>query len=333
MIVAGAQPRITILRALSQDPEAFISGESLAEKLGVSRVTVWKYFEQLREEGFEFEAARNRGYRLAKSPVAAHQDWICALLKESTGRDVSLEVFSEIDSTNSEAERWLSNGGDTPHFVIAKRQTHGRGRQGNVWESQDDGNLYLSAAFRPELLPSQMQLFTLWAGLHVAQALRSFEPRLQVKWPNDLWIQGKKCAGMLTEARIDSDRIRDLIFGLGLNINEAPKNFEEEKACLFESGSETPVSIVAATVIAAILRAFESVSYEGTARKLVELWPSYDALADAEVVMQAGSTEIRGIAKGVREDGALQIDLPEGRIHSVHSGEVNKVRPKERRGG
>ncbi|MEM9026614.1 MAG: biotin--[acetyl-CoA-carboxylase] ligase [Verrucomicrobiota bacterium] len=322
-------PRITILRELGKDPDAYVSGGLLSEILGVSRVTVWKYFEQLREEGFEFEAARKRGYRIIKAPLDAHEDWLKALMIESDYGDLSVNVFESIDSTNSEAERWLSTGGQTPHFIIARRQTAGRGRQGRVWHSRTSGNLYLSAVFRPELLPSQMQLFTLWTGLHVARALRHFDERIQVKWPNDLWLEGKKCAGMLTEARIDADRTRDLVFGLGLNINFAPNDQDLETAKLANPAHDpVSVTLVATRVIPAILEAYHTIREDRTSECLIALWPAYDLLMGREVEMQERGRSISGIARGIREDGALRLELSSGETRYLHSGEVRQVRPQ-----
>ncbi|MGB0371026.1 MAG: biotin--[acetyl-CoA-carboxylase] ligase [Opitutales bacterium] len=321
-------PRVRILRELGKDPGAYVSGGLLSEMLGVSRVTVWKYFEQLREDGFEFEAARKRGYRILKTPVNSHEDWLRALILDAGLNDVSASVFENLDSTNSEAERWLSKGGRTPHFIVARSQSAGRGRQGREWKSETEGNLYLSAVFRPDLLPSQMQLFTLWAGLHVARALRTFDERIQIKWPNDLWIEGSKCAGMLTEARIDADRTRDLIFGLGLNINFAPTADGVQSAKLVgEEASLLPVTRIAARVIAAIMEAYDSLREKSASKCLAALWPAYDLLLGKEVEMTEGNRRVQGVGRGIREDGALRLELPDGEMRYIHSGEVRHVRP------
>lgn len=322
-------PRILILRELCARPDAFVSGGRLADMLGVSRVTVWKYFEQFREEGFEFEAARKRGYRVVKKPVAAHEDWLRSLLLGPDFAGVTAQVLESVDSTNSEAERWLSEGGNTPHFILAHNQTSGRGRQGRNWHSDAGGNLYMSAVFRPNLLPSQLQLFTLWVGVHIARALnREFQQEIQIKWPNDLWIDGRKCAGMLTEARIDADRTRDLVFGLGLNVNQLPEASEIEAAKLVAAdGEPIHVTEVAAVVIRAILEAYHTVGDRKTAERLVAMWPAYDALSGCELGMHEGTQLLNGIGRGIRKDGALSLELPDGRLRHVHTGEVRHVRP------
>src|SRR5690606_18217155 len=124
------------------------------------------------------------------------------------------------DSTNDEAARQLAAGRTAPFVILARKQTRGRGRLGRAWHSEANGNLYASFAFRPRVPPGRMAVFTLWMGVSICELIANFT-HLQpgIKWPNDILFDGRKAGGMLTEARIDSDQIRDLIFGLGLNVN------------------------------------------------------------------------------------------------------------------
>jgi BirA family biotin operon repressor/biotin-[acetyl-CoA-carboxylase] ligase len=134
-----------------------------------------------------------------------------------------------LDSTNSESERQLAHGEEAPFVVIAQSQTAGRGRLGRKWHSSDKGNIYLSLALRPFILPERLKPFTLWMGLALCRAIEGYlKIKLGLKWPNDILSpDGKKIAGILTEARLDVDTVRDLIFGLGLNISPQ-KEFPQE---------------------------------------------------------------------------------------------------------
>ena len=216
---AMISPELVILRELLEHEPAFVSGNLLAGKLGMSRVGVWMHMGKLREQGFELEAVRSRGYRLVRWPASLNPLLVQAHLKPPT-RQPDILCLPEVDSTNDEAERQLASGRATPFVVLARRQTLGRGRFGRVWHSEDNGNLYASFVFRPHLEPGRMQTFTLWMGANLCELVANF-CRLQpgIKWPNDLYFEGRKLGGMLTEARIDSDQIRDLVFGLGLNVN------------------------------------------------------------------------------------------------------------------
>ena len=207
-------PENLILRELLAREPGWVSGASLAEKLGVSRVAVWNHMEKLRAQGFEFEAKRARGYRLAARPPALHAALIELQLKLHP-RGFTLLVLDEVDSTNDEAARQLAAGRSAPFAILARRQTRGRGRFGRAWHSEENGNLYASFAFRPRVPPDRMQTFTLWMGVNICQLIANFsllEPGL--KWPNDIVFDGRKAGGMLTEARVDADQIRDLVLGL-----------------------------------------------------------------------------------------------------------------------
>ncbi len=212
-------PENLILSELLADKAGWVSGAALAERLGVSRVSVWQHMKKLRAQGFVFEAQRARGYRLAAPPPGLHAGLIELQLKVRP-RGFSLLVLDEIDSTNDEAARQLGAGRPAPFAVLARRQTRGRGRFGRAWHSGDSGNLYASFAFRPRVAPDRMQTFTLWMGVNLCELVANFTGLTPgLKWPNDIVFDGRKAGGMLTEARVDADQIRDLVFGLGLNVN------------------------------------------------------------------------------------------------------------------
>src|SRR5215212_7401750 len=138
---------VILRELLARDPE-WVSGSSLAAKLGVSRVAVWQHMEKLRAAGFTFEAQRAHGYRIASRPGTIYAPLIETLLK-SRPRHFSLVVLDEVDSTNDEAARELAAGRTVPFAVLARRQTRGRGRLGRSWHSDSPRNLYASFAFRP----------------------------------------------------------------------------------------------------------------------------------------------------------------------------------------
>ena len=150
-MAAPASPPSTeliILRELLSREPGFMSGAALATKLGLSRVAVWQHMEKLRAQGFAFEAARARGYRITQRPAALHLAFILAHLK-GRARDFSLTLLDEVDSTNDEAARQLAAGRPAPFVILARRQTRGRGRLGRAWHSEANGNLYGSLPSAP----------------------------------------------------------------------------------------------------------------------------------------------------------------------------------------
>src|SRR5690606_32273612 len=151
-----------------------------------SRVAVWQHMEKLRAAGYEFEAQRSRGYRIAARPRTLHPLSIETQLKVRP-HHFTLVVHEEIDSTNDEAARQLAAGRETPFAVLARRQKQGRGRFGRTWHSESTGNLYASFAFRPRVAAEGMQTFTLWMGLTVCELLVNFaQVAPGIKWPNGI---------------------------------------------------------------------------------------------------------------------------------------------------
>lgn len=320
-------PEIVILRELLDCESGFVSGTTLAGQLGMSRVAVWGHMKKLREQGFVFEAVRNRGYRLAQAPDRLNAPLIEAYLKPRA-KPPGILCFEEIDSTNSEAERQLAAGRATPFVILARKQTEGRGRFGRAWHSADNGNLYSSFVFRPQLDPARMQTFTLWMGLNVCELIANFcHLAPGIKWPNDILFAGKKAGGMLTEARIDSDQIRDLVFGLGLNVNSAPAAWPRELARHATSLAELtgrPVELnrFTAALIGRVLVAYGRFVDGDYLENFTALWNHYDVLRGQPVALTQGAKRYTGAAAGIDEEGSLLITQDTGRPVRFRAGEV-----------
>ena len=284
--------------------------------------------EKLRTQGFAFEAARARGYRIKQRPSALHLAFILAHLK-GRARDVSITLLDEVDSTNDEAARQLAAGRPTPFVILARQQTRGRGRLGRVWHSEANGNLYSSFAFRPTLAPAEMTTFTLWMGVNVCELIANFcQVAPGIKWPNDILFEGRKAGGMLTEARIDADQIRDLVFGLGLNLNSPAGGWPADLTRHATSLSEQmPTALDAnrftAALIGRVLLAYTQF-VDGDYRKtFADLWNRHDVLRGRPVtILQAGKRHT-GSAAGVDDAGSLLVRATGGgRPLRFHAGEV-----------
>ena len=331
----------TLLTALLDAGDSgFVSGEELARRLGVSRVSVWARLQKLQAEGLECEAVRGRGYRLRAEPAALHPAVLAAYvrLKHRAKNPPGVEVvfFPEIDSTNLEAERRLAAGAKAPFVVFAARQTAGRGRLGRVWHSAETGGLYLSFAFRPQLPPARMPKFTLWMALRLCRMLNeTYRLPVGVKWPNDLVHEGRKLAGLLTEARMDADLMRELICGLGLNVNGDPAKWTGGARGAgsaaarvagtlqqLNHGKPLPINAVAADVVLTGTRAYaDFVAGRGEA-EFDEWWSRYDTLRGREIVVTLPTGEVKGRAAGLDPSGALRLALPNGSTRLIQSGDV-----------
>jgi len=318
---------LVILRELIAHAPEYVSGVVLATKLGISRVAVWQHMEKLRAVGFEFEAARARGYRVSKMPVGLHAGLIEVFLR-SRQRNFSLTLLDEVDSTNDEAARQLADGREAPFVVLARQQTRGRGRFGRVWHSGDHNNLYASFAFRPNITLQRMPTFTLWMVVNICELITNFcSVRAGLKWPNDIVFNGRKAGGMLTEARIDSDHMRDLVFGLGLNVNPPTKALPADladRATSLAEQTNQPLDLnrFAAALIGRVFLAYSQFIEGDHLKTFANSWNHYDVLRGRSIVVLNGEQRIAGTASGIDNTGSLIVRDANGRSQRFSAGEV-----------
>lgn len=325
------QTEVTILRVLLASDNGYVSGNKLAKQLGLSRVAVWMQLQKLTKQGFTFEAARSRGYRLVQFPPQLHHALIQAHLA-GRAKTPNLITLERVDSTNTEAERHLAAGSRMPLVILAREQTQGRGRRGRIWHSPPAGNLYSTFVFRPKLEPARLQDFTLWMGLNVCELIANFcsiEPGL--KWPNDVLFKGRKVGGMLTEARIDAEEVHDLVFGLGLNLNgraaDLPKDLQKSATSLAEAaGAPLDVNRFAAALIGRVLTACNRFVEDDYRDKFAELWQRFDVLRGQPVTVTQGDRTIAGTATGIDAEGSLIVRTTAGRSERFRAGEVTLSR-------
>lgn len=322
-----SHPELIILREMLGPGDDYVSGTILARKLRMSRVAVWMHLQKLREQGFDIEAQRSRGYRLRGQPRDLHPRLVQAHLPPGR-RNSEIVYLPEVDSTNDEAERELASGRPAPFVVLTRRQKVGRGRFGRSWHSEDNGNLYASFAFRPHVPPGRMQTFTLWMGVNLCDLVARFcriEPG--IKWPNDLYFEGRKFGGMLTEARVDADEIRDLVFGLGLNINSPantlPAGLSARATTLSAcAGRVLDFNRLTAAIIVRAFAAYDLFVGGGYRDTFADLWNHFDILRGRPVTLIEGRRQVTGVAGGIDDEGSLLIRGESGPPRRFHAGEV-----------
>lgn len=306
----------------------FISGGALAKRFDISRVSIWSHLGKLRKSGFEFDAVQNRGYALSSVPDILQVNLLKAYLKRS-GCEMPLFFYNVVDSTNTEAERQMAAGIEVPFAVVAKEMTAGRGRLGRPWQSDNPGSLYLTFGFRPRLAPQAMQCFSLWMGVDFCRFIKNYTGLdVSIKWPNDIVIQGKKIAGMLAEARINADYTRDMIFGVGINVNGPLSRFPKElqgKATTLEveSGQFFPLNHFAASFIKCGHDAYQAFVKTPNPVDLFDLWDEYDFLRGKKITAKTYSDSFTGTASGIDENGHLLLDLGGGSIKKLSAADVS----------
>ena len=198
-----------------------VSGSKIADEIGSSRSEVWRLVEQLRTLGVEIAGHPATGYRLKAVPDLLLPDMLSPLLK---GTIFSREIhhYFKIGSTNSEAMERASAAAPEGSIFVAEEQTAGRGRGAHQWDSAPSAGIYCSVVLRPALPPSEALILSLAAGLAVRAAVQQIDSRVSpdLKWPNDLLIDGKKFCGILTEMNAEATRVRHVVVGIGINVNQ-----------------------------------------------------------------------------------------------------------------
>lgn len=316
-----------ILKML-KEADDHISGQQLCEQFQVSRTAVWKVINQLKEEGYQVEAVRNKGYRIIESPDVLTREELAVQIGDAT-RWAGQEIvcFTETDSTNVRARKLGENGAAHGTLVVAEQQTAGRGRRGRGWESPAGSSIYMSLLLRPEFLPNKAPMLTIVMAYSVATALRE-QTGLDflIKWPNDIVLNGKKVVGILTEMSTEIEYINHVVIGVGINVNT--EAFPEEICATATSiRRESGKTWRRAELIAAILRQFE-VQYERFVKEedLAYLREAYDAIlvnCNREVRILGEKDGYRAVALGIDDQGELLVRKEDGTVTSVYAGEVS----------
>ncbi|MCI8296212.1 MAG: biotin--[acetyl-CoA-carboxylase] ligase [Lachnospiraceae bacterium] len=312
---------LTILKERS----GFVSGQALCGQLGVSRTAVWKVIRQLEEEGYVIEAVRNKGYRLVEAADVMTEAEIGSLIRtERMGK--RLVYLPQTDSTNIQARRLGQEGYPDGTLVVAETQTAGKGRRGRSWSSPAGSSIYMSLLLRPDIPPYSASMITLVAGMAVSQAVREMTGLpAQIKWPNDVVVDGRKICGILTEMSTEMESIHYIVTGIGINVNQ--HDFPEEiMATATSLRIEAARKISRSALIACTMERFEA-CYDRflDTEDLSLLKDGYQAMLanlDREVQVLDPAGAYKGICRGIDETGRLLVDTQEG-MKAVLSGEVS----------
>jgi BirA family biotin operon repressor/biotin-[acetyl-CoA-carboxylase] ligase len=306
--------------------EAAVSGQELCDRLGVSRTAIWKNMNQLKEAGYEIEATTNKGYVLKHCP-----DSVAAWEVGSRLMDFPFlaEVYGydSIESTNKTAKELAENGHETPFLVLCEEQTGGRGRRGRSWVSPRNTGIFMTYCLQPDITPAKASVLTLVAGLAVSEAIDEVTGlESQIKWPNDVVIDGKKVCGILTEMSAEPDQISHIEVGIGINVNM--ESFPEEIAKTATSLKiQSGQTVSRASLVEQITRCFAkyySLFIETQdMSSMLDIYTKRLVNKDNVVLIEQGKTKFRGIARGINEDGELLVELEDKTMRTVMSGEVS----------
>ena len=318
-----------LLTLLAENATIVISGARIAKEVGVSRSMVWQWVERLRELGVKVKSQAGVGYFLEHVPDILTPDMLRQRLKGSLfGKRIF--HFFKTDSTNRVALELGHAGEPEGAVVLAEEQTAGRGRAGRAWHSQRAAGIYVTLLLRPKLAPVQAPLLTMMAGLSAHSAVQALTGLdVDLKWPNDLLIRGKKVGGILTEMHAEPNQVRFVIVGIGLNANQ--DKFPVEIASIATSLlAETGKSQSRMELLVRLLREFEG-DYNRFLRdgvgSVVARFESISSYARGKRVrVTNGSESYVGTTAGLGPEGLLQVEREDGRVMAVISGDVTEAR-------
>jgi BirA family biotin operon repressor/biotin-[acetyl-CoA-carboxylase] ligase len=315
-----------ILSALRGSPSG-VSGGELARKLGVSRAAVWAHIDVLRSIGYDIEAGPHLGYRLLSVPDVLHADDMYSRLGRTRVIGREIQVFEETTSTNDVMARLARGGVKEGVVVFAESQSKGRGRMGRRWISPARKGLWFSVLLRPAIQPQAATQLTIAAATALARAITlqaGIVP--EIKWPNDLLIRGKKIAGILTEMSAEVDHLKEVILGIGIDVNleshEFPAALRKIATSIrIETGQMVDRAGLAVSVLRELDRDYERIK-RGEFDVVAEQWQQHCTTIGSQVSIRVGDRVVRGRAESLDADGALLLRGQHGHLERITGGDV-----------
>ena len=313
------------------------SGAELGQQFGISRAAIWKKIQKLEQTyGLTVFAVKGKGYRLQQPLNLLDKEIVKAHLSEITRKQLNqFEIFIDIDSTNHYLNTKSLEAAPSAYVVMAEQQSNGQGRRGRTWVSPFACNLYLSLLWRFPFGPAQLGCLSLFIAVAIIRVLNKIGVSdAGVKWPNDIYWQNKKLAGILLEMRGEATGPSAVVIGIGLNLNQSIKMNKTDVTKAINQpwvdletiiGEKIDRNYFSALVITSLFDVLNAVPEKQ--KDLLKEWQSMDVLKGEEVDVHFPDKVIHGKALGINPDGALKV-LHENKELICHSGDVSIRRKK-----
>ena len=298
------------LLKLLRENNGYISGEMLGKELGISRVSVWKHIMSLRQAGFVISAS-SHGYRLIESPDAL-------LGCEFPQLESKIHHFDTVKSTMDIARDFADKGTEPGTIVVSEIQSGGRGRLGREWSSPS-GGIYFTVILRPDISPLYAPRLNLMTSVAVAKTFkRLLGVQVELKWPNDVLIYGKKVCGILAEMRAELDQIKYVNIGIGINVNNSILEYTDKAIALKDiKGRDISRKELFHEVVGEILKQQKSIQ----SGAILNEWRHYSATLNKKVSISGFGGEITGTAVDIESNGALIVKTQDGTTTTVIAGD------------
>ena len=321
------QGLLKVLQFLKAHRLEYLSGEDLSEVLKISRVAIWKYIKKIQKLGYKIESKQNLGYRLIDTTNLL-LPW--EITDELKTKQIGKKVYyhDTIDSTQNFATNIAKNKDDFGALVIAETQALGKGRQGRQWISPK-GGIWLSVILQPNFDVYKITLIPFAVAVALSRAIeKTLKIKTGLKWPNDLTLNGKKVAGIIIDASIESTKIESVIVGVGINFQVNPKQIENKikknsnfygVTTLVKKGKTKPASLVKEFLVE-LETILESLQANKT-QEITEQWMKNSTTIGKSITITDFDTKISGKAVGLDKDGSL-IVRQGSKLIRVTSGDI-----------
>lgn len=314
------------MRLLIAHATVVVSGNKIAAEIGTSRSEVWRLIQRLRQFGLDIAGHPSTGYSLKSMPDLLLPDMLAPQLN-ATIFGKHIHHYYKIGSTNTAAMEAASAGAPDGSVFLAEQQTAGRGRGANQWHSERSSGIYCSVVLRPAVPPSDVLVITLAAGLAVQAAIQEIDPRItpDLKWPNDVLIGKKKVCGILTEMNAEITRVRYIVIGIGINVNQSafPADLEAIATSLrLASGTEWSRVELCTALLKSLDREYRSlVESPDAVNSILRRFQERSSSARGWQIEVEEDADLQGVTDGLDERGFLQVRTAQG-VRTVLSGTV-----------
>jgi len=306
------------------------SGTELAEKIGVSRSAICKQLKTLTELGLEFSAVSGKGYRLKKSlQLLSNIEIEKDLISTADSLISELEIHYSINSTNSHLVELSHQSNKTGIVCFAEYQTAGKGRRGREWVSPFGSNIYLSILWQFQNGPASIGGLSLAVGVAVIRTLKDCGVEdVGLKWPNDIYWQQKKLAGILIEVSGETNGPCSAVIGLGLNFylpKDKAKSITQDWVDLSQIIADNPANLrnkLSAALLNHLMPIIANFEQQGL-ENYIDEWRSYDCMKDKDVQIFMGQQVFSGVVAGIDNNGLLLLADEDGHVKAFASGEVS----------
>ncbi|MFV0503436.1 MAG: biotin--[acetyl-CoA-carboxylase] ligase [Lachnospirales bacterium] len=312
-----------VLEILEKNRNKNISGEYIGQQLNLSRNSVWRSINTLRKEGYRIEGATNKGYKLMAENDIISLEGISPFLANQNSSDIW--VYKTIESTNKEAKLMAINNAPHGRVIISDEQTMGKGRFGRDFFSPSNSGIYMSFILRPDNMNVNPTAITAYAAVKVCQVIENLcNLKPSIKWVNDIFLRGKKICGILTEAITDceSNSVSAIILGIGINVftkkEEFPEEIKEKSSSLYLDGT---MAITRNQIIGEIINSIlgEDIPQQAF---IFEEYKKRLFILNQDITVIQGKNEFIAKALDVNKHGHLVVQIPEGEIKEILSGEI-----------